>query len=80
MNGVKVGPVPWDLELWDPGTRDAVPPQSFKVGPRTPIEFESRTPRPPSKIKFGTTSPFFNKFIFFRIFHLFFTYLIFLTF
>ena len=61
-----------------PGTRN--PPQSLNVGPGTPLKFKSRTPGPPSKFKSeilgppskfksGTPSPFFNKFIFFRIFH-----------
>ena len=35
-------------------------PQSLKVGPVTPLKFKSRTP-----------SPFFNEFIFFRIFYIF---------
>ena len=61
-----------------PATRD--PPQSLKVGPGTslkfksgtpepPSKFRSRIPRPPSKFKSGTPSPFFNEFIFFRIFN-----------
>ena len=61
-HGVKVGPGPQD-----PGTRD--PPQSLKVGPGTPLKFKSGTPGPPSKFKSGTPSPFFNEFIFFRIFN-----------
>ena len=67
-HGVKVGPGPRD------------PPQSLKVGPGTPLKFKSgtpgppskfksRIPGPPSKFKSGTPSPFFNEFIFFRIFN-----------
>ena len=67
-HGVKVGPGPRDL------------PQSLKVGPGTPLKFKSGTPVPPSKFqsripgspskfKSGTPSPFFNEFMFFRIFN-----------
>ena len=67
--GVKVGP----------GTRD--PPQSLKVEPHdTSSKFKSGTPGTPSKFKSETPSPFFNEFIFFRIFHLLFTDLVFLSF
>ena len=61
---------------WDPG-----PPQSLKVEPHdTSSKFKGGTPGPPSKFKSETPSPFFNKFIFFRIFHLLFTDLVFLSF
>ena len=73
------------------GTRD--PSQSLKVEPGTPLKFKSGTPAPrskckswtlgsPSKSKFksGTPSPFFNEFIFFRIFHRFFLLFIFVSF
>ena len=61
-----------------PGTQDL--PQSLKVGPWTPLKFESgtpgppskfksRIPGPPSKFKSGTPLPFFNEFVFFRIFN-----------
>ena len=67
-----------------PGTRD--PPQSLKMGLRTPLKFKSGTPGqpskfesgtlgPPTKFKIGTPSSLFNEFIFFRIFFAFFTYL-----
>ena len=46
-HGVKVGP--------GPGTRD--PPQSLKVGHRTPLKFKSGTPGPPSKFKGGIQGP-----------------------
>ena len=83
-HGVKVGPGPQD-----PGNRD--PPQSLKVGPGTPLKFKSGTPGPPSKFKSGTPgpptkfksgtpSPFFNEFIFFRIFLRFFYLFIFVSF
>ena len=77
-HGVKIGPGPRDPGSRDSGTRD--PPQSLKVGTGTPLKFKSgtpgppskfksRTPGPPSKFKSGIPSPFFNEFIFFRIFH-----------
>ena len=50
------------------------------MGPGTPLKFKSGTPGPPSKFKSGTPSPFFNEFIFFRIFHRFFAYLLFASF
>ena len=60
--------------------------RSVKVRPGTPLKFKSGTPGPPSNFKSGTPRPlrslkvrlpslFFNEFIFFRIFHRFFTYL-----
>ena len=55
-------------------------PQSFKVGPRTFPKIKSGTPGPPSKFKSGTSSFFFDKFIFFRIFHRFFYLFIFVSF
>ena len=82
-HGVKVGPGPGV-----PGSRDT--PQSLKVGPGTPLKFKSETPGPPSKFKSRTPgrpskfkrrtpSPFFNEFIFFRIFHRFFIFVSFLN-
>ena len=52
-------PVPRDLETLGPGIRDH--PQSLKVGPGTPLKFQSGTAGAPSKFKSGTPSPFFNK-------------------
>ena len=60
-HGVKVEPVPRDLDTLGPGTRDH--PQSLKVGPGTPLKFKSGTAGAPSKFKSGTPSPFFNKLI-----------------
>ena len=51
------------------GIRDPPYPQSLKVGPKTSLKFKSGTPGSTSKFKSGTPSPFFNEFIFFRIFH-----------
>ena len=77
-HGVKVGPGPRDPGPWYPETRD--PPQSLKVGPGTPLKFKSGIPGPPTKFKSGTCSPFFNEFIFFRIFLRFFYLFIFMSF
>ena len=66
-HGVKVGPGPGV-----PGPRDT--PQSLKVGPGTPLKFKSETPGRPSRFKRRTPSPFFNEFIFFRIFHRFYIF------
>ena len=79
-HGVKVGPGPQNSGAQDSGTRDPGPPQSLKVEPGRPLKFKSgtpgppskfksRTPGPPSKFKSGNPSPFFNEFIFFRIFN-----------
>ena len=90
-HGVKVGTRlrylgPRDPRIWDPG-----PTQNSKVGSETALKFKSGTsgplskfksgiPGPPSKFKIGPPLTFFNEFIFFRIFHLFFTYLFFCPF
>ena len=77
-HGVKVGPGPWD-----PGPRDSRPgtPLKFKSGtPRTPSKFKSGTSGPPTKFKSGTPSPFFNEFIFKKIFFRFFDLFIFVCF
>ena len=66
-----------DLGTLGLGTWD--PPQSLKVGHRTPLKFKRGTPGPTSKFKNGTPSPFFNEFIFFRIFHRFFIFVSFLN-
>ena len=71
-----MGPGPQDLGPQDP----VAPPQSLKVGPRTPLELKRVTPGPSSKFKSRTASPFFHEVIFFRMLHLFFTYLIFCLF
>ena len=71
-------PRTWDLGTLGPGTRD--PPQKLKVGsgtllksksgtPGLPSKFKIETTGPPLKFKSGTPSPFFNEFIFVRIFH-----------
>ena len=44
-----------DLGNLGPGTQDS--PPSLKVGPGTPLKFESGTPGPPSKFKSGTPGP-----------------------
>ena len=41
-----------DLRNLGPGTQDS--PPSLKVGPGTPLKFESGTPGPPTKFKSGT--------------------------
>ena len=70
-HGVKVRPGPWDLG----------PPSKFKSEtPGPPSKFQSGTPRPPSKFKSRTPSPFFDEFIFLRIFHRFFYLSIFVSF
>ena len=56
-HGVKVGPGRRDLKPRDPG-----PPSKFKSG----------TPGPPLRFKNWTPSPFFDEFIFCRVFHRFF--------
>ena len=72
-----------------PGTQD--PTQWLKMGHGTPLKFKSGTPGPLSKFKSGTPgpstmfksgipSPFFNEFIFFRIFLRFFYLFIFVSF
>ena len=82
-------PGTWDLSTLGPGTRN--PPQSLKVGPGILLKFKSGTPGPtskfksgtpglPTKFKSGTLSPFFNEFIFFRIFLCFFYLFIFVCF
>ena len=72
-HGVKVGPGLRDPGPQDPGIRGPGPPSKFKCGTLGPSsKFKSGTPGPPSKFKSGTPSPFFNEFIFFRIFHCFF--------
>ena len=50
-----------------------------KVGPGPPSKLKSGTPGPPLKFKSGIPSPFFNEFIFFRIFHRFFIFVSFLN-
>ena len=45
----------WCKSDQDPMTRD--PPQSLKVGPKTPLKFKSGTPGSPSKFKSGTPGP-----------------------
>ena len=75
-HGVKVGPGPRD-----PGTRDPGPASKFKSGtPGSPSKFNSGVLGPPTKFKSGTPSPFFNEFIFFRIFLRFFYLFIFVSF
>ena len=68
------------VKKWDQDSGNRDPPQSLKVGPGTPLKFKSGTPGPPSKFKSGTPSPFFNEFIFFRIFHRFFLLIYFCVF
>ena len=86
QHGVNVGPESRDpgiIDLGTPskfkgGTRD--PPLKFKSGtPGPPSKFKSGTLGPPSKFKSGTGSPFFNEFIFFRIFHRFLIFVSFLN-
>ena len=80
-HGVKVGPGSQDPGPWDPGTRDLGPSSNFKSGTPGPLsKFKSDTPGPPSKFKSETPSPFFNEFIFLRIFHRFFYLSIFCVF
>ena len=62
-----MGPGPREPGTSGPRARD--PPQNLKVGPGTPLKFKSGTPGPPSKFKSGILTPFFNEFIFFRIFN-----------
>ena len=83
-HGVKLGPGPWNPRPQDLGTLRPGIPQKFQSGtpgppskcksgaPGPPSKFTSGTPGPPPKFKSGTSSPFFNEFIFFRIFHCFF--------
>ena len=70
---VKVGPRPQDL-----GTRD--PSQSLKVGSEDPLQSLKLGPQDPFQSLNVVPPAFFNEFIFFRIFQLVFTYLIFLFF
>ena len=61
---------------WDTG-----PPSKFKSWtPEAPSKFKSGTPGSPTKFKSETPLPFFNEFIFFRIFLCFFYLFIFVSF
>ena len=54
------------VEKWDPGPETPLKLKSGTPGP--PSKFKSATAGLPTKFKSGSPSPFFNQFIFFRIF------------
>ena len=68
LNSVITIQVTWPEKAWcKSGTRTPRPRTSGPWDP--PWKFKRGTPGLPSKFKSGTPSPFFNEFIFFRIFH-----------